>query len=132
MQRSTFAAALVAGLAYANTTNEFEVSVHHFSDHWANVDMKVEWFVNGEQEIGMGISGTFSTSEEAGPLTAANGAKAQWYFCWNDTDECFVTKVSDEADAGVWLMSNWVVTDEEKNDHSGNDWPEYLDTTDYY
>ena len=79
----------------------------------------------------MEITGEFKLVDEEFRGWGRN--KAQWYFCWNDTNECWTTKQSDESTAGKFFLQNWIAFSEDKREHSGNTWPgEYGASTEWW
>lgn len=124
MQSFTLASAIVASVAYGTA---FDLKLTTTSDDtlWATTDINVDWKVaeSAEKTIQLEISGEFSLSAEAGRLDAAQANRVQWFFCWDDTNECWATKNSDETEEGQFYLQNYIVFSEGKRTHSGNTWP---------
>ena len=99
MQSFTLATAIVASVAYANSF-DLELTTTSGDSVWATADINVDWKVaeSSEKTIQMGVTGEFALA--AGALNAAQSNRVQWFFCWDDTNECWATKNSDETEAG--------------------------------
>ena len=92
MQNFTLATALVANVAMAATKNYIDLA---FADNeYGTLDVSVDWtWSEDADKIETHVSGNFEFYDI--DFSGDNG-EAEWFFCWNDTNQCYVSEYNDK------------------------------------